>query len=163
MENPAHQVGEALAGRVAYRQVRRSIESMDEWKSILADQPPGGRDALTAAILGAAIAVHRELGPGMLESAYEACLAYELESRGLRVDRQRPLPVVYRGVRLECGYRLDLVVEDQVIVEIKAVDKLQSVHEAQMLSYLKLSGHRVGLLVNFHTRLLKDGLRRMVL
>jgi GxxExxY protein len=107
--------------------------------------------------------VHRELGPGLLESAYEACLAFELESRGLRVERQRSLPVVYRGVRVDCGYRMDLIVEEQVIVELKAVDRLLPIHEAQMLSYLKLSGLRVGLLINFHSLLLKDGVRRLVL
>ena len=136
---------------------------MDDGRLASGEEPPGGRSDLTEAILGSAIAVHRELGPGLLESAYEACLAFELESRGLRAHRQRPLPVTYRGVRLDCGYRLDMVVEDQVIVELKAVDKLQPVHEAQLLSYLKLSGYRVGLLINFHTRLLKDGVRRMVL
>ncbi len=107
--------------------------------------------------------MHRELGPGLLESAYEACLAFELESRGLRVERQRSLPVVYRGVRVDCGYRMDLIVEEQVIVELKAVDRLLPIHEAQMLSYLKLSGLRVGLLINFHSLLLKDGVRRLVL
>ena len=115
---------------------------------------------LTAAIIGAAIAVHRTLGPGLLESAYEACFAYELESRGLRVERQKALPVIYRGVQIDCGYRIDLLVEKEVIVELKA-SQLQPIHDAQLLSYLKLSGRSVGLLINFNVRLLKEGLRRL--
>jgi GxxExxY protein len=126
-----------------------------------AGKSPG--DLVTDAILGSAIAVHRELGPGLLESAYEACLAFELESRGLRVDRQRSIAVVYLGVRVDCGYRMDLIVEEQVIVEWKAVDRLLPIHEAQLLSCLKLSGLRVGLPINFHSLLWKDGVRRLVL
>jgi len=117
---------------------------------------------LTESVLGAAIAVHSELGPGLLESAYEACLVYELSQRELQLERQKPLPVVYRGVELECGYRSDLVVANEIIVEIKAVERLCSVHEAQLLSYLKLSGHRVGLLPNFNVTRLADGIRRLV-
>jgi GxxExxY protein len=117
---------------------------------------------LTEAIIGAAIAVHRELGPGLLESAYEACLEYELKDHGLLVERQKELPVCYRGVLVDCGYRLDLLVEGKVIVELKAVEKLQPIHEAQLLSYLKLSGCHVGLLLNFNVRMLRDGLKRMV-
>jgi GxxExxY protein len=117
---------------------------------------------LTEAIIGAAIAVHRELGPGLLESAYESCLAYELAERGLSVERQKELPVRYRGVQLDCGYRLDLLVEGKVIVELKAVEKLQPIHEAQLLSYLKLSGCKVGLLLNFNVRMLREDLKRLV-
>jgi GxxExxY protein len=117
---------------------------------------------ITERIIGAAIEVHRALGPGLLESAYQACLAFELAQRGLHVEQQKPLPVVYRDVRLDCGYRLDLVVEDQVIIEIKAVDKLAPIHEAQLLSYLRLSGCQVGLLINFNVDILKHGIRRMV-
>ena len=117
---------------------------------------------ITEAIIGAAIEVHRVLGPGLLESAYEACLAFELAQRGLRVEQQKPLPVVYREVKLDAGYRLDLVVEDTVIVEIKAVDRLERIHEAQLLSYLRLSGYRIGLLINFNVTLLKNGLKRIV-
>src|SRR5215470_2618659 len=95
-------------------------------------------NAITEQIISSAMGVHRAIGPGLLESAYEACLAFELRSRGLRVEQQKPLPVVYKEVRLDCGYRLDLVVNDLVIVEIKAVEKLNSVHEAQLLSYLRL-------------------------
>jgi len=119
-----------------------------------------GVNNLTEQVIGAAIDVHRELGPGLLESACEACLVHELGLRGLRVERQKALPLVYRGVRLDCGYRIDLVVENAVIVELKAVERLERVHEAQMLSYLKLSGCHVGLLINFNVRLLKDGVRR---
>lgn len=119
-------------------------------------------DSLSEKIIGAAIRVHRELGPGLLESAYEACLAYELRDSGLLVESQKPLPVVYRGVQLDCGYRLDLVVENQIILELKAVEKLLPIHEAQLLSYLKLSGLNRGLLINFHSQLLKDGIKRLV-
>ncbi len=117
---------------------------------------------ITESIIGAAIEVHRALGPGLLESAYEACLAFELIDRGLKVEQQKPLPVVYREVRLDCGYRLDLLVDGSVIVEVKAVDHLAPVHQAQLLSYLKLTGCHVGLLINFNVRVLKDGLRRIV-
>lgn len=118
---------------------------------------------LTHRIIGAAIGVHRALGPGLLESAYEACLAFELAERGLRAVRQKELPVVYKGVTLDVGYRIDLMVEDAVVVELRVVDKLNSVHEAQLLSYLKLSDCRVGLLINFNVKLLKNGIRRFVL
>jgi GxxExxY protein len=117
---------------------------------------------ITESIIGAAIEVHRALGPGLLESAYEACLAFELAQRGLKVEQQKPLPVVYREIELDCGYRLDLLVKEAVIVEVKAVDRLMPIHQAQLLSYLKLSGHRVGLLINFNVKLLKDGIRRVV-
>lgn len=113
-------------------------------------------------IIGAAIEVHRELGPGLLESSYESCLAYELESRGLRIGRQIPVPVMYRGLQIECGYRLDLVVEDEVIVEIKAVEKLIPVHDAQILTYLKLTKIPIGLLLNFNVPLMKQGVRRFM-
>ena len=119
-------------------------------------------DSITRRIIGAAIEVHRRLEPGLLESEYEACLAYELRQLGLKVEEQRPLPVVYRDVKLDCGYRLDLLVEDCVIIEIKAVDRLAPIHDAQLLSYLRLSDKRVGLLINFHVRVLKNGLKRIV-
>jgi GxxExxY protein len=118
---------------------------------------------LTNAIIGAAIEVHRHLGPGLLESAYEECLCRELSLRCIRFHRQLPLPVVYKEVRIDCSYRLDLVVEETVIVEIKAIDQILPVHEAQLLTYLKLSGKHVGLLMNFHEAVLKDGIRRKIL
>ena len=117
---------------------------------------------ITEKIIGAAIAVHRELGPGLLESAYEACLAYEIARQGFAVERQKELPVKYRNVKLDCGYRIDLLVERKVIIEIKAIDKLAPIHTAQLLSYLKLSGCRVGLLINFNVKVLKDGIRRLI-
>jgi GxxExxY protein len=119
-------------------------------------------DEITESIIGAAIEVHRALGPGLLESAYETCLSFELVQRGLKVEQQKPLPVIYREIRLDCGYRLDLRVEEAVIVELKAVDALLPIHQAQLLSYLRLSGCHVGLLINFNVRVLKDGIRRIV-
>jgi GxxExxY protein len=121
------------------------------------------RDPLTDRIIGAAIDVHRALGPGLLESAYEACLAFELRDRGLRVAQQVELPVVYRGMTLDCGYRIDLLVDDAVVVELKCVRSFEPVHEAQLLTYLRLSGKRVGLLLNFHANYLKNGMLRRVL
>jgi GxxExxY protein len=117
---------------------------------------------ITEDIIGAAIEVHREIGPGLLESAYEACLAFELGERKRKVARQVPLPLVYKDVKLDCGYRLDLLVDDLVIVELKAVDALNDVHKAQLLSYLKISGLNVGLLINFNVKMLKQGIVRVV-
>lgn len=117
---------------------------------------------LTQQVIGAAIEVHRHLGPGLLESAYESCLAYELGQSGLHVERQKPLPVVYKEIKVDQGYRLDLLVEGQVVVELKVVDRFMDVHEAQILSYLKFSECKVGLLINFNVKLLKNGIRRFV-
>jgi GxxExxY protein len=117
---------------------------------------------LTPQIIGAAIKIHRRLGPGLLESAYEACLAHELEQMGFQVQRQKPVPLIYEGVKLECGFRADLVVGGQVVVEVKSKEALHPVDEAQLLSHLRLLDLRVGLLVNFHVVLLKDGIKRMV-
>jgi GxxExxY protein len=119
-------------------------------------------DAITGKIIGAAIDVHRALGPGLLESAYEACLAFELAERKLKVERQKPLPVQYKDVELEAGYRLDLLVDEKVVVEIKAVDQLAAIHKTQLLTYLKLSGRKVGLLINFNVRVLRNGIHRVV-
>lgn len=127
---------------------------MTDWASL---------NAITDKIISAAIEVHRALGAGLLESTYEACLAYQLTLRGLKVEQQKPVPLIYKEVNLEVGYRLDLLVEDAVIMEVKAVEQLAPVHEAQLLSYLKLSGRRLGLLINFNVPVLKDGFRRMVL
>lgn len=118
---------------------------------------------LTEAIIGAAIEVHRALGPGLLESAYEECLCRELDLRRIPFERQRLLPVEYKGLSLDCGYRLDLLVADTVVVEIKAVERLLPIHEAQLLTYLKLGGWKVGLLINFNVPVLKKGVRRLVL
>ena len=117
---------------------------------------------ITETIIGSAIALHQELRPGLLESAYEACLVYELLQRGLSIQQQKALPVNYRGVKVDCGYRIDLLVENNVIVELKAVERLEPIHEAQLLSYLKLSGYRVGLLINFNVKILKQGIKRLV-
>jgi len=119
-------------------------------------------DVLTERIIGAAIQVHREIGPGLLESTYEVCLCHELSLLKLKVERQKAIPIIYKGVQLDSGYRLDLIVEDQVIVEIKAVSILLPVHEAQLLSYLRHIGRRRGLLINFNVKMLKEGLRRIV-
>ncbi len=124
---------------------------------------PRENDLLTEKVIGFAIEVHRQLGPGLLESAYEECLCYELSQSGLSFRRQVPLPVIYKSIRLDCGYRMDVVVEEQVIVELKTVERLMPIHEAQILTYLKLSGLRTGLLLNFNSAVLKDGLRRIML
>jgi len=118
-------------------------------------------DALTEKIIGAAIAVHRELGPGLLESTYEVCLAHELTHSGMSVEKQKDLPVQYQGVKLECGYRIDLLVNGEIIIELKTVEKLMPIHHAQLITYLKLSGCRIGLLINFNELRLKDGVRRI--
>jgi GxxExxY protein len=120
-------------------------------------------DALTEQIIGAAIDVHRELGPGLLESTYDVALAFELVERHLAFERQKELPVVYRGHRLECGYRIDFLVEGLIVIELKAVDRLERVHTAQVITYLRLSRRQVGLLINFNVKWLQDGgLRRIV-
>jgi GxxExxY protein len=120
-------------------------------------------NSLTEQIIGAALAVHRELGAAMLESAYEACLAFEIADRGLGVERQKPLPLVYRGVRLDCGFRVDLLVEELVVVEVKSIERLEPVHGAQVLSYLRMMKLNVGLIINFNVQwLVRDGIRRKV-
>ena len=120
-------------------------------------------EELTHQIRGAAIEVHKELGPGLLESAYEECLCHELSLRRLGFQRQVPLPVTYKGIKLDCGYRLDMVAEDKIVLELKSVQETTPLHEAQLLTYLRLSGKKVGLLMNFNTTLMKDGIKRMVL
>jgi len=117
---------------------------------------------ITREIIGAAIEVHKHLGPGLLESAYEECLFHELQLRNLRVERQRAVPVVYKQTKLECGYRIDLLVEGRVVVELKSVEGLGPIHEAIILTYLRMSGHKLGLLINFNVSVLKDGVRRFI-
>ena len=119
-------------------------------------------DATTELVIGSCIEVHRALGPGLLESAYERCVAHELALRGLRFARQVPMPLSYKDVELDCGYRLDFVVDGRVIVELKAVEELSPIHVAQVITYLRLSQIDVGLLINFNVRTLKDGIRRLV-
>jgi len=121
------------------------------------------RDSLTDRIIGLAIEVHRVLGPGLLESAYEECLCHELKQAGMAFVRQVPLPVIYKTVKLDCGYRLDIVVAKRVILELKTVERLLPVHEAQTITYLRLSGLAVGLLMNFNVPVLRDGIKRFVL
>ena len=117
---------------------------------------------LTHRLIGAAITVHRELGPGLLEAVYEECLCFELSRIGIPFERQKPIPVVYRGNKLDCGYRADVVILSRVIVEIKAIASLAPIHDAVMLTYLRLSGCHIGLLINFHSAVLKDGIHRYV-
>ncbi|MCK5680603.1 GxxExxY protein [bacterium] len=119
-------------------------------------------DELSYKIIGAAIEVHRHLGPGLLESAYEECLCQELKTQKINFNRQVPLPVKYKGIELDCGYRLDIVIENLIIIELKAVEKTLPIHEAQLLTYLKLTGFKIGLLINFNNVVLKDGINRIV-
>ena len=117
---------------------------------------------ITEKIIGCAIKVHKELGPGLLESAYKECLFYELKQAGLKVENEKALPLIYHEVKLEIGYRIDLLVEDKVVVEIKSVEGLTDVHTAQVLTYLKLNNNKLGLLINFNVSLLKNGIRRLI-
>jgi GxxExxY protein len=117
---------------------------------------------ITHEIIGAAVEVHKRLGPGLLESAYEECLAHELRLRNLRVDRQVGVPVVYKETKLECGYRIDLLVEGRIVVELKSIESLAPIDEAIILTYLRLSGYKIGLLINFNVAILKDGVRRFI-
>ena len=120
-------------------------------------------DPVSHEIIGAALEVHRALGPGLLESAYSACLAYEFSKRGLRFEQEKSLPVAYKEVHLDAGYRLDFVVENCVVVEVKSVDEMNLLHQAQLLSYLKLGGYKLGLLINFNVTVLRGGIKRVVL
>ena len=119
-------------------------------------------DPLTERIIGFAIEIHRQLGPGLLESAYEECLSFELQQAGMAFQRQASVPVVYKSVRLDCAYRLDLMIENRLIVEIKSVERLMPIHEAQLITYLRLANLPVGLLLNFNTNILKNGIRRLI-
>ena len=123
--------------------------------------PADAISSLTGRVIGAAIVVHRELGPGLLESAYQACLEYQLHEHGLRFQRQVALPLQYHGIYVECGYRVDLLVEDLLIVEVKSVEKLAPIHKAQMITHLKLTGRPVGLLLNFNVPSMRQGIRRL--
>jgi len=120
-------------------------------------------DELSNRVIGCALEVHRELGPGLLESTYEQCLAHELKLNGIRFKLQHPQPVEYKGLRLDCGYRVDLIIEDQLIIELKSVELIKGIHEAQLLTYMKLAGVKIGLLVNFNVTKLKCGIKRFVL
>ena len=123
----------------------------------------GDENPISKEIIGAAIEVHRQLGPGLLESAYEECMAHEFTLRGIQFERQKPLHVVYKGIKLDCGYRLDFLVAQSVIVELKAVEKLMPIHDAQTITYLKLTKCKLGLILNFNVRLMRTGIKRVVL
>ena len=120
-------------------------------------------DDLSNKVIGCALNVHKELGPGLLESTYEHCLCYELSKAGIQFERQKELPVRYQDVEIDCGYRIDLLIEGALIIELKSVDKLERIHEAQLLTYMKLSNIEIGLLINFNSVLLRDGIRRRIL
>jgi GxxExxY protein len=120
-------------------------------------------NATGTAILDAAFSIHKSLGPGLLESVYETCLIYELREKGYLIESQVNVPVFYKNIRIETGLRLDIIVDNSIIIEVKAIDKLAPIHEAQILTYLKLTGHRLGYLINFNTHHLKDGIKRLVL
>jgi len=118
---------------------------------------------ITKVIIGCAIDVHKELGPGLLESAYEECLYYELQKAGLKVEKQKAIPVIYKEIKLDCSYRADLIIEDKIIIELKTVDEFNTVHEAQILTYLKFAEKKLGLLINFNVLRLKDEIKRYIL
>jgi len=120
-------------------------------------------DQLSNQVIGCALEVHRNLGPGLLESTYEQCLAYELNTAGIPFKLQYPFPVEYKSIKLDCGYRIDVLVDDTIILELKSVDKILPIHQAQLLTYMKLAGISIGLLINFNVNYLKDGIKRMVL
>lgn len=120
-------------------------------------------EELTNKLIACAIEVHRHLGPGLLESAYEECFCHELKLQEISLERQKSLPLEYKGIKLDCGYRMDVVADSKAIVEVKCVEKILPVHEAQLLTYLKLSELKVGLIINFHSRFIKDGIKRLVL
>jgi len=139
-----------------------STEEIDREHALSTGDEKDSANKITSEIIGAAIEVHKVLGPGLLESAYEECLCHELGIRGVAFKRQVPLPMEYKGIKLDCGYRLDLVVEDRVIVELKSVNKIDPIHKAQLLTYLRLKRARLGLIINFNVAVLKDGVRRIV-
>lgn len=120
-------------------------------------------NSITNTIIGLAIDVHRSLGPGLLESAYKECLFYKLTKEGLKVEKEKAMPLIYENVRLDCGYRIDLLVENKVVVEIKSIENINEVHIAQTLTYMKLGSYRLGLLINFNVYLLKDGIKRLII
>jgi GxxExxY protein len=119
-------------------------------------------DNLTYKIIGCAIEVHKELGPGLLESAYQECLFYELKNAGLKVEKEKALPVIYKDIKLDHGYRIDLLIENKLVIEIKTVENFTDVHFAQILTYLKLGNHPIGLLMNFHSKILKNNIKRFI-
>ena len=149
--------------RLQQRIGKASLEHQDHQGHQVHQGVPSELDRLGRTIVDAGLKVHRTLGPGLLESAYEHCLAHELKARGLSVARQAALPITYEGVTLDAGYRLDLLVNDAVVIEVKAVEAMTRLHEAQMLTYLRLSGRRLGYLINFNVAMFRNGVRRLVL
>ena len=142
--------------------IRRSVMfEIEETTAIDYSKRP--YDSLTKKIIGSAIEVHRSLGPGLLESTYEACLIHELKNTGLQVEWQKPIPIDYKEIKIDCGYRLDILVENAIIIEIKSVNELAKIHESQLLTYLKLSKCKIGILINFNTQILKNGIRRIII
>ena len=140
-----------------------TLGSLATAKSITTEAPRAQRDSVTGQIIGAGIEVHRHLGPGLLESAYRHCLCHELQLRGLTIAREKGIPLVYKGVRVDAGYRADLIINERVLVELKCVERLAPIHTAQVITYLRLSGLHVGLLMNFNVPFLRDGVVRVVL
>ncbi len=120
-------------------------------------------ESITREIIGSAIEVHKQLGPGLLESAYEECLVYELQQKGYKIERQKPIPIIYKEIKLDYGYRIDILVENKVLLELKSIDAIAPVHEAQILTYMKFSNIKIGLLINFNVTVLKNGLKRYVI
>jgi GxxExxY protein len=135
---------------------------LDQKNSKMVNYTDRPEDALTRSIIAGAIEVHRRLGPGLLESTYESCLIFELQQMGLKVESQKPLPIIYKNIQLECGYRLDILVNGNVIVEAKAIDSILPIHHAQLLTYLRISNCKVGLLINFNAQIMKEGIRRLI-
>jgi GxxExxY protein len=148
--------------RIAYRISSPWMEDLVDCDQA-ATQVPSELNELTGLVIGAAMEVHKTLGPGLLETAYAACLSRELDLRGISYEKEKPLPVTYKGTDLDCGYRLDFVIGNQLILELKTCESIQPIHEAQLLTYLKLTGIRTGLLINFNVPILKRGLKRLSL
>ncbi len=141
-----------------YTKLRRGYTKFHKEKTRVMNE-----NEISRIVIGCAIEVHKQLGPGLLESAYQECLYYELTQAGLKVQKEKPMPIVYKEVKLDHGYRIDLLIEDSVVVEIKTVEVLNDVHSAQVLTYLKLGNYKLGLLLNFHVTLLKDGIKRLIM
>lgn len=148
---------------MAVTAVCRTVELICDLNTEITESTEMKNEEITNAIIASAIEVHRELGPGLLETTYEICLAHELARSGHDAVRQLHLPVVYKGVELDAGYRIDLLVDRLVVVEVKATSRIEAIHQAQLLSYLRLSGHQVGLLLNFNVRQMREGIKRLVM
>lgn len=146
---------------IAYQNLN-NLHINNNQRQAIPSEESAGANKITEEIIGAAIEVHKALGPGLLESAYEECLCHELGIRGVSFERQVLLPLEYKGIKLDCGYRMDLVVENQIIVELKTVSKIDPIHEAQLFTYMRLRNERLGLIINFNVPLLKNGIKRII-